>query len=100
MRLTEVKYMGHILTANGLKADPEKLDAITQMENPTDVTGVQRLIGTVNYLARFLPNLSSLCDPLRQLTKNGVEFCWGSEHDEAMQRIKESVTKAPVLRFF
>ena len=92
--------MGHILTLNGLKADPDKLKAILKMENPTDVTGVQRLIGTVNYLARFLPDLPSVCDELRQLTKKDVEFCWTSHHDHAMQQIKAAITTAPVLRYF
>ena len=64
LRLPEVKCMGHILTPNGLKADPDKLKVILKMENPTDVAGVPRLIGTVNYLARFLPNLSSVCGEL------------------------------------
>ena len=100
LRLPEVKYMGHILTPNGLKADPDKLKAILKMENPTDVAGVQRLIGTVNYLARFLPNLSSVCDELRQLTKKDVEFCWTSHHDHAIQQIKAAITTAPVLRYF
>ena len=92
--------MGHILTPNGLKADPDKLKAILKMENPTDVAGVQRLIGTVNYLARFLPNLSSVCDELRQLTKKHVEFCWTFHHDYAIQQIKAAITTAPVLRYF
>ena len=92
--------MGHILTPNGLKTDPDKLKAILKMENPTDVAGVQRLIGTVNYLARFLPNLSSVCDELRQLTKKDVEFCWTSHHDHAIQEIKAAIATVPVLRYF
>ena len=92
--------MGHILSPNGLKADPDKLKAILKMENPTDVAGVQRLIGTVNYLARFLPNLSSVCDELRQLTKKDVEFCWASHHHHDIQQTKAAITTALVLRYF
>jgi hypothetical protein len=46
-------YIGHLLTAEGVKPDPEKIAAITNMEKPTDVKGVQRLLGMANYLTKF-----------------------------------------------
>ena len=55
-------------------ADPSKVEAVIRMERPTDVTGVQRIMGTVGYLAKFLPRLSEVSLPLRQLTKKGTEF--------------------------
>lgn len=55
-------YVGHLLTADGLKPDPEKVKAIREMEKPSDVKGVQRLVGLVNYLTKFLENLSKLCE--------------------------------------
>ena len=81
--------MGHIVTLNKLKADP-KLKFYWKMENPTDVAGVQRFIGTVNYLVHFLPNLSSICDELRQLIKKDVEFL-DTHHDHAIQQIKAAI---------
>ena len=98
--MDEVKYMGHILTAEGLKVDPEKIEAIMKMVAPQDVAGVQRYIGTVKYLSKFLPSLSSMCEPLRQLTKKDMAFCWTPDHDMVFQTIKQAVTKAPVLRYF
>ena len=92
--------MGHILTPNGLNADPDKLKAIMKMENPTDVAGVQRLIGTVNYLACILRNLSSVCDETRKWIKKDVKFCWTSHHDHSIQQNKADVTTVHVLRYF
>ena len=100
LKLTEVPYIRHLLTKNGLKPDPSKVEAILKMNKPEDVKGVQRLVGLVNYLAKFLPNLTHICQPLRQLTCNGVAWNWEHEHDTAFKRIQDAITSAPVLKYF
>ena len=60
-------YIGHILTSKGVKADPAKINVILEMQPPTNVAGVRRVVGTVNYLAKFLPHLSEVSDPLCQV---------------------------------
>ena len=55
----EIKFLGHAVSATGLKADPTKIEAIVKMEVPTDVPAVERLRGTVTYLARYVPKLSA-----------------------------------------
>jgi len=52
-KLSKVAYMGYVLGADGLEADPEKIPAICEMPHPTDVQRVQRLIGVVTYLSKF-----------------------------------------------
>ena len=64
-RQSKVAYLGHLLTIDGLKPDLSKLTAILNMQKPTDVHEVQRIQGLVNYLSRFLSNLTDLCEPLR-----------------------------------
>lgn len=59
---TEVPYIGHLLTSKGVKGDLSRIDAVL-------VSGVQRIMGTVNYLAKFLPKLSEVSEPLRLLTR-------------------------------
>ena len=56
--------MGSILTAEGLRPDPEKVSAITNKKRPENVKAVQRFIGLATYLSRFLPHLSETCEPL------------------------------------
>lgn len=63
-KVSEVRFHGHILSATGLKPDPEKVQAIVDMPNPTDAKGVQRLVGFANYIAKFMPHLSSVWEPL------------------------------------
>ena len=64
LRRNEVPFMGHVLTNQGLKIDPEKVEAIQNMPKPEDVEGVQRLNGFVNYLSRFLPRLAEVMEPI------------------------------------
>lgn len=77
LRLKEVPFIGHVATDAGLRVDPSKVRAISEMPSPTDKAGVQRLLGMVQYLSKFLPHLSDLTKPLRDLTQNDVRFVWG-----------------------
>ena len=65
----KVKYCGHILTSEGILSDPAKVEAITQILKPRSKTEVRRLLGMINYLGKFLPQLSDVSEPLRNLTK-------------------------------
>ena len=72
--------MGHRLTTKGLLPDPVKVQAVTAMQRPTDVAGVQRPLGVVTYLAKFLAHLSTICEPLRRLTDKDAVFDWLPKH--------------------
>ena len=65
----KVAYMGHVITSDGLQADPNKIKAILNMPSPTDKEAVQRLLGMTNYLQRFAPVLADATKPLRELLK-------------------------------
>ena len=71
-----------------------------EMTKPTDVAGVQRLIGFVNYLNKFLPHLSDVCEPLRKLMAKDAEWHWTDHQDQAFQRIPQRATKAPILKHY
>lgn len=96
----QMSYIGHLLTAEGVKPDPSKVEAIEKMTRPNDVAGVQRLLGLVNYLAKFIDNLSDRCEPLRQLTRKNAVWNWSFEHDRAFENIKQEVSRAAVLKYF
>ena len=97
---TSVNYMGHTFSAQGLAADPEKVKAISDMEQPTDVQGVQRLLGVANYLSKFTPKLSTVCEPLRRLLDKEAAFDWLPQHEAAFTQIKQLITEAPVLHYY
>lgn len=101
LRLKEVSYMGHRVTADGLKIDPEKTKAIRDMPVPTDKLGVQRLLGMVNYVQKFAPKLAEITTPLRELIKKGNEFRWEEHiHGKALEEIQQILSEPLVLRFF
>ena len=86
LRCGEVPFLGHLITKDGLKADPAKIRAVLEMPTPTDVASVRRFIGFTNYLSKFLPRLSDVCEPLRKLTLPDVEWFWTNLHDSAVQQ--------------
>ena len=81
-------------------ADPAKIEAIRDMPCPPDVAGVQRLNVFVNYLAKFLPGISDVMKPIRQLTKMDVPWNWSKTQDDAFEAMQRLVSEAPVLRFY
>ena len=100
MREKEVPYIGHLLTPDGLKPDPNKVKAILEMPTPTEKQSLQRLLGMITYLAKFLPNLSDVTEPWRRLLDRDVEWHWDHEHENALTQLKQLITREPVLRYF
>ena len=101
LKQKEISYLGHTISREGVKADPKKVDAIKKLETPTDKQGVQRILGVVGYLQKFAPHLSGLSAPLRDLIKKDVNFRWDKDvHGVALEKIKQTLSEPPVLRFF
>ena len=70
------------------------------MRKADDVAAVQRLMGMVKYLSKFLCGPSQICEPIRRLTDRDAPCFWTKERDVAFNKIKEAVTSAPVLKNF
>ena len=102
IRKTEVLYIGHVLTSDGVKPDASKLEAITKMPAPEDKHGVQRLLGMVNYVAKFAPNVSEKTAPLRELLKKDVAWHWTDRHEQSLNDIKRILTETSpgILRYY
>lgn len=100
LRKASVKFMGHVIGREGLKPDSDKVSAIENMAKPSSKKEVLTLLGFVNYLAKFLPRLSEVSQPLRELTADGAEFIWSKQHEKAFESIKELVVKHPVLQYY
>ena len=96
----EVRYIGHIIDAKGIRPDPGKVEDLKNMPAPTDKQGVQRILGTLNFLSKFIPNMSELTAPLRGLLVKGVLFQWTHEHAAAMKKILDILCSEPVLGFY
>ena len=93
----EVAYYGHVISADGIKADPRKVEAIV---NCPDKTELQMILGITNYLAKFAPNLRNITAPMRDLLKKESEYLWDAQQEAALASVKDIVTKNPVLAFY
>lgn len=100
----EVTYIGHRLTKDGVKIDDAKVKAVLEMPEPASIANVQTLLGMVTYTCKFLPNLSEVTEPLRNLIKEsnevGFKFYFNEDHKAAVQRLKDMMTNAPVLKYY
>jgi hypothetical protein len=76
----ELTFLGDTLSDKGVLPDQAKVDAITSFPVPENKEAVQRYLGMINYLARFLPDLSSRTEHLRLLLKKDTIYNWGPEH--------------------
>ena len=99
-RTPSVDFMGHVLTENGFKVDPEKISAITNMPTPTDVPSLRRFLGTVGYFSKFLPKLAGMTKPLTALSAKHVIWSWEPEHDRAINKVKKLITQVSVLKHY
>ena len=70
----ELTFLGHVISKDGIKVDPKKVEAISNMALPTSKVELQRLLGMINYLGMFIPNLSEVTYPRRILLENDNEF--------------------------
>ena len=95
-----IPFMGHLVTCQGLKPDPKKVEAVMHMTQPVSPEDISRFQGFVNYLARFLPSISQMMKPLRCLLRKDIPFVWSTTHQNAFEKIKQAVCDAPVLAYY
>ncbi len=99
IRATEVEFFGMIYTRDGVRPSERKAQEIAELPSPKTVRELQQFLGMVQYMAGFLPNLSSQTAILRSLTKD-VEWTWDGSHEAAFQALKESIRRAVTLTYF
>ena len=89
-------FIVHVATAEGLCVDPSKVQAIVEMPHPSEVAAVQRFLGLAQYLSKFLPHLSDITKPLRELTQKDVVWTWDPSQQQALEKLKKAVSSTPV----
>ena len=93
----EFLYLGHIVSAEGIRPDPKKIQAILEMPEPVDVTTVRSFLGMTGFYRNYIKNFSKICHPLYELTKNDVKFHMGEVERKSINDLKEAMTNAPIL---
>jgi hypothetical protein len=91
------KLLCFIISHHGIKANPEKISAITSMKAPTCIKDVQKLTGCMAALNRFISKLGERGLPFFKLLKHQEKFAWTPEAEEALAQLKDFLSKPPVL---
>lgn len=99
-RVRDLTFFGDRISDQGIQPDPDKIRAINEMLRPTSKSELQRYLGMVNYLGRFVPCLSAKTKALRSLLEEKNEWQWQSEHEKEWRELNEILTTEPVLQFF
>jgi hypothetical protein len=98
--VTSGRFLGFVVHEDSIQLDPKKIESIEKIGEPVCKRDVQKLLGKINYLCRFISNLAGQVEsllPLVQL-KHEEEFTWGTEQRQAFEKIKEYLMSLPVLR--
>ena len=93
----KVMFLGHIVSAQGIEADPGKIRAITEMPVPKDAADVKRFVGMVNYVGKFSPRIAELTQPLRELLKTDTDWVWGSIQQRAFDELRKELSSPTIL---
>ena len=96
----EITYLGEKLTKNGVQPDRNKVSGTVDMPTPRCKEYLQRALGMVTYLAKYVPNLSVKTSALRKLLVKDTEWQWIEEHTQEWKEIKDFLSKEPVLKYF
>lgn len=97
---SEIQFLGHLLSAKGVKPTENRIAAIKCFREPRNVTELRSFLGLVTYVGRFVANLAGKTDVLRQLLRTKAVFRWKQEHSTAFESFKEAVSDIGYLGFF
>ena len=95
----EIQYLGHILSATGIRPLPAKTHAIQHMQTPMTPKQVRAFLGLVGYYRKFIKGFAKIAKPLTLLTRQQVKFEWTPEHHTAFLHLKEAIVQAPILHY-
>ncbi|CAJ0601537.1 unnamed protein product [Cylicocyclus nassatus] len=93
----EIKFLGFILSKEGIRPNPDKTKAIDDYSQPINPTDVKSFLGMCSFFRRFVHNFAAIAAPLIALTKNNTSFEWTLQCEDAMNRLKKALTSAPIL---
>ncbi|KAM1003288.1 hypothetical protein ACFX2C_003633 [Malus domestica] len=95
--LDQVALLGHVISAQGIQVNSQKVAAVENWEQPRTITEVWSFLGLAGYYRQFVKDFSVIALPLTRLTRNDVKFEWDDNCEQNFQQLKYCLTHAPVL---
>ena len=96
----EAEWIGHKIDQNGIRPLQDKLEAITKIETPKNEKELKSFLGAIQYLSKYIENLSAQTDILRELLKKQSKLIWTDEHTKAFNNLKKLTTQLPCLAHY
>ena len=95
-----VKYLGHIVSKNGIEADPDKISKVQLWPTPRCVKEVQQFLGLANYYRRFIQNFAKVAGPLHRLTeRSATPFLWTDQCQQSFDLLRKLLSSPPILSY-
>jgi len=94
-----VTFLGHVVSADGIRPDPTNTEKIKNFPVPKNVKGIQQFLGLAGYYRKFIMNFASIATPLNQLIKKTETFNWGTEQQIAFEILRNKLMNPPILRY-
>ena len=95
--LKEVSFLGHIVSAEGIRIYPAKIEAVVNWKSPQNVTKVRSFLGLAGYYRRFVRGFSVISSSLTKLLRKGIKFEWTDKCQNSFEKLKGMLVEAPVL---
>ena len=95
----EVAYLGHVVSADGIKPQADKIDKIQRFPVPTTRKAVRSFLGLAGYYRRYIRNFARLAKPLHKLTGDNTPWQWGEAEQQSFEALKAALATAPILHF-
>ena len=96
---TELQYLGHVVTKEGVRPDEKKVEAIQNFPTPLCPKDVKSFLGLAGYYRKFIRHFSQISSPLSQLLKKGVEWKWEQECEQSFMKLKIVLSSEPILQY-
>lgn len=100
IKVKSIVFLGHVLNEQGIKPSEDRIHSIRNFRRPSTVEETRSFLGLINYVGRFIPNLSTLAEPLYRIIKQSNEFIWGKDQDEAFEIIKTKMSSIDYLGYY
>ena len=94
-----VNFLGHVVTSEGITADPSKIEAVKSWPEPKNLSEVRSFLGLCSYYRKFIKGFADIARPLHKLTEKGKAFQWSDECSRSFAQLKEHLTSSPILAY-
>lgn len=94
-----MEFLGHVVTAEGLKPNAARVEAVTFYPVPANVKDVRQFLGLASYYRRFVPCFAKIAAPLHHLLAKGITFNWTLECQQAFEDLKDKLINTPILAY-